>query len=164
MFALLFAFFFSASSWARPDLSPGPTMGQAALGGPSTPIAPLNPDGTINWSSLVQASGELSTEAAQLQSDLETLQRRYDTLLTLSKDADQKAQAAIKAQGPKAALWRDFSLVAALSVGGALLDPQKGQGALIGAGAGAVVAVVVEAWPWLRRILRPRAAAEPKPP
>jgi hypothetical protein len=163
--ALCFLLAFSASSWAREPPSPGSTSEAPGLTSP--PPAPASPTLGSIADRLSKLSTQLSSEADAQSTELAELSSLLEesrSALLSSQASLDKAAAEIKGQALKAGLWRDFALVAALGAGGALADPSKARGAAIGAGAGAVVALAVEAWPFLHRVFRARAAAEPKPP
>jgi hypothetical protein len=54
----------------------------------------------------MQASHELSTEATALQIELELSRTQYDTLLRLSKEADEAAMQAMRARDAELWIWR----------------------------------------------------------
>jgi hypothetical protein len=110
---LLFAC--SAHGWAQPLATSSTTLPPVASESSSSDTSWLNEDGTINWPLLVRASATLSTEAEALQQELQTLQTQYDSLLRLSKDADDAAHAVIAAQSRQLWLWRGVAAVAVAS-------------------------------------------------
>lgn len=98
---------------------------------------------------LTQLSSQLAdsrTQASALSSSL----AQADLSLQASGQSLKAAQALASRQRLDAALWRFGSLSGVLGASGSLLDPAKAQGAAIGAGIGAAIAL---AWtifdpPW----------------
>jgi hypothetical protein len=91
---------------------------------------------------LVQASGELSTEAWALQSDLKLSQTQYANLLKLSKETDAAASRVIQRCSLEVALWRVGAFAGTAGCAGALLSSGRLQSAAIGVVFGAAAGIV----------------------
>jgi hypothetical protein len=108
---------------------------------PSPPLNLLNPNGTLNWSALDQASQQIyqqALEQAQTQSDLSSLledsHKQYTNLLFLTKTADKAKDKVVQSALFKSDSWRDIAIVVVAAFGGYVADGWTGAG--IGAAAG----------------------------
>ena len=145
-----------ALSWAGAQDQPTSPPPQPSTTDSSQPTMP-------SWDSLEQASAELSSKAAELPNlaedsrtqseDLKAQAVKLQSLLTdsttllarsldMRKQEAQAAQVAIKSSLNRSDWWQRFALVAGGALTGSLID--KAPGALYGAGAGALVDLVLE--------------------
>lgn len=136
-FFLAAVFLFGGLTWVGAQATP---TSEAPLPMPAL----LNPDGTVNWQALDQASQQIWHSAqtqAQTQSDLssslEGLQKQYTKLLSSIQATDQAKDKVVHAALNKYLWWQRVTLVTAGAFMGYLID--KWPGAAIGAGSGAVV-------------------------
>jgi hypothetical protein len=145
-FALALCCLALVSSWARPESIPS-TASPPAVSAPSSPTLS---DIAARLSALSTAlSSEASAQSTELQESKSLLEESRNALLSSQASLD-KAARETRLRSLDAALWRFGALSGVLGAGGSLLEPAKAQGAAIGAGIGAAIALawtIFDYWP-----------------